>query len=247
MMESFGTFAVRKLSDAGSAVYRKIVFPFVKIVIERKHNSIIGKGAYLYKGTILGGRNYISDRVELANVKMGYSSYVGRDSIISNSRIGKYTCIANMETAIGRHPVKGENISIYPTFYSAAKQYGYTYVAENCFEEVKVADKAEGYSIVIGNDVWIGFGVILTDGVTIGDGAVIGAGSLVTSDVEPYAIYAGTPAKKIGMRFDDETVNKLLKLRWWDKDEAWIKENATLFKNPGEFICKICGNGGNEK
>ena len=65
---------------------------------------------------------------------------------------------------------------------------------------------------------------MITDGVTIGDGAVVGARSLVTSDIEPYAIYAGTPAKKIGSRFDEETVEKLLKLRWWDKGEDWIKE-----------------------
>lgn len=247
MMESFGTFAVRKMADAGSAVYRKIVFPFVKMALERKHASIIGKGAYLYKGTTIGGRNYIGDRAQLSNVKIGFSSYIGRDSVISNTKIGKYTCIANMETVIGRHPVHGENISVYPVFYSTSKQFGYTYATEDSFEEAKIADKEEGYNIVIGNDVWIGFGVMLIDGVTIGDGAVIGARSLVTSDVEPYAIYAGTPAKKIGMRFDDETVAKLLKLRWWDKDEAWIRENAAMFKNPGEFIGKICDNGGAEK
>ena len=80
----------------------------------------------------------------------------------------------------------------------------------------------------------------MIDGVTVGDGAVVGARSLVSSDVEPYAIYAGTPAKKIGMRFDEETVKKLLELRWWDKGEEWIKEHAAQFKNPGEFIKDNC-------
>jgi acetyltransferase-like isoleucine patch superfamily enzyme len=52
----------------------------------------------------------------------------------------------------------------------------------------------------IGDDVWIGANAIILDGVTIGTGAVIGAGSVVTKNVEDYAIYAGVPAKKIGIR-----------------------------------------------
>ena len=234
MMESAGAFALRKIADAGSAIYRKLAFPFVKIGIERKRDSIIGKGAYLYKGTTLEGRDYVADKAELANVNLGYSSYIGPGSVISNTKIGRYTCVAGLETAIGRHPVKGENISVHPAFYSVAKQYGYTYVNETSFEEAKFTE--EGYNILIGNDVWIGRGVMICDGVTVADGAVIGAGSLVTSDVEPYAIYAGIPAKKIGQRFDDETIGRLLELKWWDKDRAWIEEHAKEFANPEGFL-----------
>ncbi len=238
-MESFGTFAVRKLNDIGSAVYRKIVFPFVKMGLERKHDSIIGKGAYLYKGTTLEGRDCIGDRAELAHVSVGYSSFIGPGSVISNTKIGRYTCIAGLETAIGRHPVKGENISVHPAFYSTAAQYGYTYVKESTYEEVFYTDKEEGYNITIGNDVWIGKGVMITDGVTIGDGAVIGARSLVKSDVPPYTIYAGSPAMKIGYRFDEETIEKLLEIRWWEKDAQWMKEHIELFPDPTAFIEKI--------
>ena len=234
MMESFGTFTKRKIADMGSHIYRKLVFPFVKMRIERKSDSIIGKGAYLYKGTKLEGRACIGDKAELAGVSVGYSTYIGHGSFISNTKIGRYTCIAGLETAIGRHPVKGENISIHPAFYSNVKQYGYSYVDDTSFEEAKYPE--EGYNIVIGNDVWIGRGVMITDGVTIGDGAVIGARSLVTADIEPYAIYAGVPAKKIGSRFDDETIDKLIKLCWWDKDRDWIKEHAKEFADPEAFL-----------
>jgi acetyltransferase-like isoleucine patch superfamily enzyme len=51
--------------------------------------------------------------------------------------------------------------------------------------------------IVIGNDVWIGFGSTILKGVTIGDGAVVGAGSFVTKDVEPFTIVVGNPARFI--------------------------------------------------
>ena len=217
-MESAGQFLSRKFADAGSAIYRKLVFPFVKAGIERGSDSIIGKGAYLYKGTVLEGRDYIGDKAELANVHMGYSSYVGAGSVISNTKIGRYSCIAGLETAIGRHPVKGECVSVHPAFYSSAAQYGYTYVKDSTYEEQQFTDRENGYNITIGNDVWIGRGVMITDGVTIGDGAVIGARSLVISDVAPYAIYAGTPAMRIGFRFDEETIKKLLAIRWWERD-----------------------------
>lgn len=233
-METTGQFIKRKLADAGSCIYRKICFPFVKMGIERKSGSIIGKGSYLYKGTTLSGKDFIGDKVELAHVSVGYSTYIGHGSVISNTKIGKFCCIAGLETAIGRHPVKGENISIHPAFYSTAAQYGYTYVDKTSFEEAKFTE--EDYNISIGNDVWIGRGVMITDGVTIGDGAVIGARSLVISDVEPYAIYAGSPAKKIGTRFDEETSKKLQQLNWWDKDEAWLREHAAEFAEPESLL-----------
>lgn len=74
--------------------------------------------------------------------------------------------------------------------------------------------------IVIGNDVWIGYEAVILAGVTVGDGAVIGARAVVTKDVPPYTIVGGVPAKPIRMRFDQETVDALQKIRWWD----WPKE-----------------------
>lgn len=235
MIESTGRFIARKIREAGSVVYRSVIFPFVRMRIERKTDSIIAKGAYLFNGTTLEGQDYINEGAVLGNVRVGHHTYINPGSSISDARIGNYSCIM-VRIAYGRHPVKGENISIHPAFFSSAAQYGYTYVDEDSFTELEYADKENGYKIVIGSDVWIGVECIVADGVTIGDGAVVGARSLVLTDIEPYAIYAGTPAKKIGTRFDEETVKKLLELRWWDKDEAWIKENARLFKNPGEFL-----------
>ena len=70
---------------------------------------------------------------------------------------------------------------------------------------------------VIGNDDWIGQNAAILPGIHIGDGAIIGANSVVGSNVEPYSIVAGNPAKELRKRFDGELIELLLRFRWWDK------------------------------
>lgn len=75
---------------------------------------------------------------------------------------------------------------------------------------------------VIGNDVWIGQNAVILPGVHIGDGAIIGANSVVGSDVAPYTVVVGNPARVLRKRFDDELIDLLLRFRWWDKPVAEI-------------------------
>lgn len=81
---------------------------------------------------------------------------------------------------------------------------------------------------VIGNDVWIGQNATILPGVRIGDGAIIGLGSIVGHDVEPYTIVAGNPAKPVRKRFDNETIELLLRLQWWNKDPHEIQKLIPL-------------------
>ena len=95
---------------------------------------------------------------------------------------------------------------------------------------VKVAD-ANRYSkgdVVIGNDVWIADKVIILSGVSIGDGAIIGTGAVVAKDVEPYSIIAGNPARLIRKRFDEETIAKLVEIKWWDWPVEKINKNLNI-------------------
>lgn len=85
--------------------------------------------------------------------------------------------------------------------------------------------------IIIGNDVWIGYEAVILSGVTIGDGAIIGTRAVVTKDVQPYTIVGGIPAKPIRRRFDDETIEKLRILRWWDWDKEKIKRNINAIQS----------------
>lgn len=70
---------------------------------------------------------------------------------------------------------------------------------------------------IIGNDVWIGQNVTIMPGVHIGNGAIIGTNATVASNIPPYCIAVGNPAKVIRRRFDDETIELLERLRWWDR------------------------------
>jgi virginiamycin A acetyltransferase len=70
---------------------------------------------------------------------------------------------------------------------------------------------------VVGNDVWIGQNATILPGVHIGDGAIIGANSVVGSDVDPYTIVAGNPARVLRKRFDDELIDLILRFKWWDR------------------------------
>ena len=83
---------------------------------------------------------------------------------------------------------------------------------------------------IIGNDVWIGQNVTILPGVHIGDGAIIGANSVVTKDIPAYHIAGGNPCKIIRKRFDEELINYLEEIKWWD----W--EDEKIFKNL-EILC----------
>jgi virginiamycin A acetyltransferase len=100
------------------------------------------------------------------------------------------------------------------------------YILEHWTQEIpplsKLTNKGD---TVIGNDVWIGQNAVILPGVHIGDGAIIGLSSVVGSDIPPYTIAAGNPARAMRRRFDDEMIALLEKFKWWDRP---IDEIQTL-------------------
>ena len=99
----------------------------------------------------------------------------------------------------------------------------------------------DGRSCIIGNDVWIGNDVRIIGGITIGDGAIVGLGAVVTKDVPPYAVVGGVPAKIIRYRFEQDKIEELLRDKWWNKEEEWIKDNFIKYANKWKEICKSHG------
>jgi acetyltransferase-like isoleucine patch superfamily enzyme len=94
--------------------------------------------------------------------------------------------------------------------------------------------------INVGHDVWIARGSTILSGVTIGNGAVIGASSVVRRDVRPYAIVMGNPAREVKRRFNDEQVEQLEALRWWDWPDERIKASVDLLNGASveEFLAQ---------
>lgn len=173
----------------------------------------IGKKVMIRKGT------------EIGCIEIGDYSYIsGPNSYVEEAIIGKYCSIARQVT-IG---VSGHNynwITTSPIITSPK----YNFIDSPQKETQKEPP-------IIGNDVWIGMNATIMRGVTIGDGAVIATGAVVTSDILPYSIVAGVPAKHIKFRFNREQIEALLEIKWWDWNEEKIKENKDLFYNINDFI-----------
>lgn len=93
----------------------------------------------------------------------------------------------------------------------------------------KIAPQADALpykgDTVIGNDVWVGYEAVIMPGVQVGDGAIIAAKSVVTNNVAPYTIVGGNPAQHIRQRFENNVIQILLKIAWWNWDIEKITRN----------------------
>jgi acetyltransferase-like isoleucine patch superfamily enzyme len=213
---------------------------FKKIIIKFKNP---GKRVKLLKGCILGinthfeGLNKIGYNT-IFEGSLGYGSYIGDNCVIS-AIIGRYCSIAsNVKVLTGTHPIEGF-VSTHPVFYSLGKQNGASYTDVQRFDEKLYADKNRKLGIIVGNDVWIGYGATIIGAVKIGDGAVILANAMVTKDIAPYSIVGGVPAREISKRFDYETIQELMQFKWWDMDEKWLRENIVVFSDIEKFKALI--------
>jgi len=91
----------------------------------------------------------------------------------------------------------------------------------------------------IGHDVWIGMNATLLPGITIGSGATIMAGAVVTTDVPPYAVVGGVPARVVKMKHSPEEIQELLAIAWWNWPPEQVEANLPDFYLPmADFIQK---------
>jgi acetyltransferase-like isoleucine patch superfamily enzyme len=163
--------------------------------------------------TGIGGR-IVAGRMTYFDERPTVKAYAGDTGLV---RLGAFCSVASdVEFVVG-----GEHRTDWVTTFPLR-----AYFAQRAM--LRDGHPAPRPDIEIGNDVWIGTGACILSGTTIGDGAVIGAHAVVKGEVRPYAIVVGNPAAEIRRRFDDETVEKLLALRWWEWPLEDILEQTDL-------------------
>lgn len=198
--------------------------PLTKEVTIRENSSVINSTFEDY--VEIGPLNAIE------NASFGSFSYTGQFCFVQNAEIGRFSNIAAC-VRIGPtdHPI--ERPTLHHFTYRPA-MYGFGEEREEEFFK-----KREARISKIGHDTWIGHGAIIMPEVTIGNGAIVGSGAVVTKDVPPYGIAVGVPARVIKYRFDEETIEKLEKLKWWDWSFETLKERYVDFRLPiDEFLAK---------
>lgn len=164
--------------------------------------------------------DFVNDPRDFEKNNVLYHYPINGDKLI----IGKFcsiACGAKFMFTSGNHTLKSLSNYTFPVFFDEWNLP---------VSEIATAWDNKG-DIIIGNDVWIGYEAVIMPGVKIGDGAIIGTRAVVTKDVEPYTIVGGVPAKPIRKRFDEATIEKLLKLEWWNWSKEKIQANLSLIRN----------------
>lgn len=183
-------------------------------------NVVIGEDSFV-RDSKIGNNCSIERRNMLFNSHLGNYTYTGYNTVIKYATIGKF-CSVSWNVSIGGANHDMKHITTHP--FPLLPKFGLT-------DKSKIYKQFTDKKIVIGNDVWIASNACILRGVTIADGAVIGAGAVVNRNVGPYEVWAVVPAKKIGQRFPDSVVERLLNLAWWEFPENVLRQNIDLFND----------------
>ena len=158
--------------------------------------------------------DFVNDPTQFEKNNVLYHYPINQDRLI----IGKFcsiACGAKFLFNSANHTLKSLSNYTFPLFFEEWE-----------LDKKNVASAWDNKGdIIIDNDVWIGYEAVIMAGVHIGDGAVIAARAVVTKDVPPYTIVGGTPARKIRMRFEGETIAKLQQIQWWNWPVEKIRQS----------------------
>lgn len=171
----------------------------------------------------------------IAHSEIGDYSYCARYADIANATVGKFSNIAAF-VRIGAtdHPL--HTASLHHFLYRSGDYW------DDAEHDADFFEHRRSRRAVIGHDTWIGNAAMVKPEVTVGHGAVIAAGAVVTHDVAPYTIVAGTPAKPLRLRQPPEIAERLIALGWWDWSHDRLRDALEDFRNsPAEAFLEKYG------
>ncbi|PAQ15773.1 chloramphenicol acetyltransferase [Bacillaceae bacterium SAOS 7] len=198
------------------------------------HEHVVLKNSQLGEYTEVGAYNH------LENVVLDDYSFTGAYCMLQNTEIGKFANIApSVRIGATTHPM--DRPTLHHITYRR-KMYGV-----DTKDDVEFFSWRESQVVRLGHDTWIGHGAIIMPGVTIGNGAIIGAGAVVTKDVAPYSVVVGVPVKEVRKRFNEEIIESLERIQWWDWSHELIKERIELLSGSVEEFINMYDQGRSDR
>jgi len=191
-----------------------------------EHLESISKTA-LVRNSELNGLVKVGDYTKVIEARVIGNVIIGRWSSLNGPNTDIWALVNSVK--IGNFTSIARNVSIQEYDHAFDRLSSY-FIQSNFFGENMRRDIVSKGDILIGNDVWIGAQCVILSGATIGDGAVIGANSVVNSRIPPFAVATGSPTQVVKFRFPEQLVEKLLRLAWWDWDDAKIRRNRAMFE-----------------
>ena len=183
---------------------------------------------------------FIHPECEITDSQFGAFVEIGKGSRVAHSTLGdysycdRYADIANAQVANFSNIAAFVRIGATDHPLQTASCHHFLYRSDDYWDD---AGRDEAFfahrrsrTARIGNDTWIGAGAMIKPEVTVGDGAVVAAGALVTKDVAPYTIVAGTPATPLRERQPREIAERLISLGWWDWDHSALRAALEDFR-----------------
>ncbi|QCK15917.1 CatB-related O-acetyltransferase [Mangrovivirga cuniculi] len=223
---------MRLIAKIKYRIINKLFFEFKRfnhINLEKGYS--IDQNAIIRKSEIKGKVNIAEGCKIIGGVKITGKSPVN---------IGRYTSLngPNMDILASVNSVNigsfcsiARNVSIQEFNHHFDRLTSY-YINTNILGGKVEDDIYSKGDIIIGNDVWIGTQSVILSGAKIGNGAIIAANSVVNGEIPPYAIAVGSPAKVIKYRFNQETIDRIEKLEWWNWSTEKILKKRNLFELP---------------
>ncbi len=183
---------------------------------------------------------FIHPECEITDSQFGAFVEIGKGSRVAHSTLGDYSYCDRYADIANAQVAKFSNIAAFVRIgatdhpLQTASCHHFLYRSDDYWDD---AGRDEAFfahrrsrTARIGNDTWIGAGAMIKPEVTVGDGAVVAAGALVTKDVAPYTIVAGTPATPLRERQPREIAERLIALGWWDWDHSALRAALEDFR-----------------